>query len=187
MAECRTRYSWATVWEDPLYAMELIPAIEPVVEAWIKRRKIFTNPVVMADAYGRTIISITVKTKDRWTNHNRASYFAAAIAAAVKVRLKQLGEPIYLPLEPHTNRGQGRRGATGIRRKCKVTLTDGNQCQSFAQTRGMCQPHYQKDRYWGDPLGGPWLREQAEDGSGGDPSGQTEPVRVGDSEYANHG
>lgn len=143
------------------------------MESWLRRRKIFSDPVVMADAYGRTIISITVKTKDRWTNHNRAMYFAAAIAARAKVRMEQLGEPIYLPLPPHSNRGQGRRGPTGIKRPCKI-----QPCEKHAHTLGMCQPHYQKLRYWGDPLGGPWLKEQ-DNGTGADIGAPVEPVRSG--------
>lgn len=186
MTETRTRYSWATSWEDPLYALELIPVLEPVVEAWLLRKKIFTDPLLIADAYGRVVLSITVKTRDRWTNHNRAMYFAAAIAARAKVRLEQLGEPVYLPLKPHQNRGQGRRGLTGYRRPCKVILADGQRCEKDAHTRGMCQPHYQKDRYWGDPLGGPWMREQLH-GTGTDFSAPTEPVRIGGEPDANNG
>lgn len=175
--ETRTRYHWAATWEDPLEALELIPVLERVVEAWLQRKKIFTDPLLIADPYGRIVLSITVKTRDRWTNHNRAMYFAAAIAAAARVRLAQLGEPTFLPLPVHTNRGQGRRGLTGHRRPCSVVTAEGTPCERHAHTRKMCQPHYQKYRYWGDPLGGPWLREQA-DGSGGDSGDPAEPVRA---------
>lgn len=154
-------------------ALELVPVLEPVVAGWLVRKKIFSDPLLIADPYGRIVLSITVKTKDRWTNHNRAMYFAAAIAAKAKVRLAQLGEPVYLPLPPHQNRGQGRRGPTGWKRPCKV-----DPCERHAQTRGMCQPHYQRDRYWGDPLGGPWLREQG-NGTGVDRGAPAEPVRTG--------
>lgn len=166
-------------------AQELIPVLEPVVESWMQRKRIFSDPLLIADPYGRIVLSVTVKTRDRWTNHNRAIYFAAAIAAAARVRLTALGEPVYLPLPPHQNRGQGRRGLTGRRRPCSVSGPDGA-CTRDAHTRGMCQPHYQKWRYWGDPLGGPWLREVA-DGTGGDTGDPVEPVHAASSGNADHG
>jgi hypothetical protein len=182
MTECRTRYYWAAEWEDPLLARELIPVLEPVVESWLQRKRIFADPLLVADPFGRIVLSITVKTKDRWTNHNRAMYFAAAIAAAAKVRLKQLGEPLFLPLPPHTNRGQGRRGPTGLRRPCKV-----EGCTKHAKIQRMCQPHYQKWRYWGDPLGGPWLREAGQDGTAGDHGAPVESVRAAHGADPDHG
>jgi hypothetical protein len=179
MTECRTRYRWAAEWEDPLVAREMIPVLEPVVESWLLRKKIFSDPLLIADPYGRIVLSITVRTRDRWTNHNRAMYFAAAIAARAKVKLRALGEPLYLPLPPHRNRGQGRRGLTGWRRPCKV-LTEQGPCTRDAHTRGMCQPHYQKDRYWGDPLGGPWLKEVAGNGTGDGSGVPVESVHAAD-------
>ena len=130
------------------------------------------------------MLSITVKTGPM-DEPQPAMYFAAAIAAAARVRLEQLGEPVYLPLPTHTNRGQGRRGLTGRRQPCSVVTADGTACNKHAQTRKMCQPHYQKYRYWGDPLGGPWMRET--DGSGGDSGDPVEPVHAQHGADTDHG
>lgn len=108
MPETRRRYTWTVHFDDPLMAREVAQLVWDTSLYWESARKWLTRPEVAGTLFGVMQVSITVRARDQWAVHRRATYFAAAVAAKAKVTLKQMGPPVPEKLPPHTNRGRYR-------------------------------------------------------------------------------
>lgn len=65
---------------------------------------------VQGEAYGRLAINVIVHGRDQWWCHRRALKLAVDCYYAMGLTEKDVPEPVWEPLAPHTNRGRYRVG-----------------------------------------------------------------------------
>ncbi len=68
----------------------------------------FNEPEVMGEPFGRLSFSVTVSGRDQWWCHTRAMRLAVNCFYAIGLDEKTVPEPMWEPLDPHTNRGRYR-------------------------------------------------------------------------------
>lgn len=66
------------------------------------------EPVVEGEPFGRLTFAFTSSDHDQWYCHQRAMRVAKACYIAVGLSEKDIPDPLWEPLEPHTNRGRYR-------------------------------------------------------------------------------
>lgn len=68
----------------------------------------YNEPDVSGQDFGVLALSFTVSARDQWWAHSRAMKLATTALMAVGVSLKDMPDPIWEPLAPHSNRGRYR-------------------------------------------------------------------------------
>ena len=68
----------------------------------------FNEPEVQGEPFGRLIFGFTVSARDQWWAHKRAMKLATDCYYTVGMTEKDVPQPMWESLEPHTNRGRYR-------------------------------------------------------------------------------
>lgn len=68
----------------------------------------FNEPKVEGEPFDRLSFSFTVSARDQWWAHRRAMKLANDCFMALGLSKKNIPEPMWEPLAPHTNRGHRR-------------------------------------------------------------------------------
>ena len=68
----------------------------------------FNEGEVQGEPYGRLIIAFTVSARDQWWAHKRAMKLAIDCYYAAGMSEKDVPQPMWESLSPHTNRGRYR-------------------------------------------------------------------------------
>lgn len=96
-------------WEHP--GTELEGKHEKVVarlQAACERAAWFLDPQVGGAGFDKLTFEYTVTGRDQWFVHKRAMELAAEVFYMLGIRENKIPEPLWEPLEPHTNRGHRR-------------------------------------------------------------------------------
>lgn len=68
----------------------------------------YREPEVSGQPFGRLAFAFTVSGRDQWWAHQRAQKLATDVYYALGMTERDMPEPDWEPLAPHTNRGYGR-------------------------------------------------------------------------------
>jgi len=74
----------------------------------------YNEPEVQGQPYGRMVLAFTVSGRDQWWCHKRAMKLATDVYYAAGLTEKDIPEPMWESLEPHTNRGRYRIPGNGL-------------------------------------------------------------------------
>lgn len=74
----------------------------------------FNEPEVTGEPFGRLAFGFTVSGRDQWWCHRRAMKLAVDCFYRIGMTEKDVPEPMWEPLEPHTNRGRYRIPSNGL-------------------------------------------------------------------------
>lgn len=102
---CHRRYlfEYPDEWTAGGYA-KILAVLQHACEAnsW------YNEPKVEGEPYGRLSFAFTVSARDQWWAHRRAMNLATDCFLSVGMGSKHIPDPMWEPLEPHTNRGHYR-------------------------------------------------------------------------------
>lgn len=79
-----------------------------VIQWQAEKRWWYTQAKVEGEALGMLTFSFVVTGDDQWQVHKRAMGLARTVYRGLKLPLRLVPEPMWVPLPPHTNRGHQR-------------------------------------------------------------------------------
>jgi len=74
----------------------------------------YNEPEVSGEPFGRLVFAFTVSARDQWWAHKRAMKLAVDCFYTVGLTEKDVPQPMWESLEPHTNRGRYRIPGNGL-------------------------------------------------------------------------
>lgn len=83
-------------------------AVRRVLEDACERHWWYREPEVTGLPFGRLSFAFTVSGRDQWWAHHRALKLATDVYYTLGMTEREVPEPDWEPLAPHTNRGYSR-------------------------------------------------------------------------------